>query len=124
MKLSQIDNQAIVYNKNLRKAATLVLTDLTKRRYETDDPLNNPMWSDFFATLETNSTIYESGAAERGLAAFVESTSALQSTDIMDLAAMVSLMRQHPDMRNWEEIKQDLRINHDIFKSYVLEYTK
>ena len=123
MKLSQIDNQAIVYNRNLRKAAKIVLADLTKRRYETDDPLNKLMWQDFSAILQANRTLFDSGAAERGLAAF-DSSVALESTDIMDLAAAVSLMRHHPDMRNREEIKNDLRINHFIFESYVLDYSK
>lgn len=81
------------------------------------------MWQDFAATLQANRTVFDSGAAERGLAVF-DSSVALESTDIMDLAAVVSLMRHHLVMRNMEEIKNDLRINHGIFELYVLEYVK
>ena len=70
VKLSQLDGLSIIYNKQLCKTAKLVLSDLVKKKHESDDPAIQEMWLEFKNALEANSTTFEEGSNERGIAAY------------------------------------------------------
>ena len=76
---------SINYTKQIRRLAKITLNNITKKNYETSDPVSREMWESFVQALDDTKNLPEN-SVRRGLLAYSDG-SKLESADLIDLAA-------------------------------------
>ena len=85
--LAGLNGGAIIYNKLIQKLAKQTLDDYINAAFVPEDPALNDLWWPFHNSVDHIVKTFPDSALQRGLAAFTKGVVAIQSSEILDLAA-------------------------------------